>query len=116
MQFDIIRNYCLGKPEVVEDFPFGPDVIVWKVCGKMFCLGNIGDFVSINLKCDPEYALKLREQFEQVRPGYHMNKTQWNTVYFDGIREKDIFAWIDHSYNEVVQKLPKKLKERILHE
>lgn len=113
MQLHTIREYCLSKPDVEETTPFGPDVIVWKVAGKMFCLGNIENFESINLKCDPELAAELREHYPQVQPGYHMNKTQWNTVYFEGLEDRLIFEWIDHSYEEVVRKLPKKLRTRL---
>jgi predicted DNA-binding protein (MmcQ/YjbR family) len=111
MHFDTIQQYCLSKSVVTEEFPFGPETIVWKVLGKMFCLGNIDNFESINLKCDPERALELRESYSQIVPGYHMNKTQWNTVYFDGLAEKFVFELIDHSYNEVVRKLTKKSRE-----
>ena len=114
MHFDIVQQYCQAKPGVEEDFPFGPDTIVWKELGKMFCLGDINDFESINLKCDPERAIVLRERYYQITPGYHMNKTQWNTVYFDGLPEKLVFELIDHSYEQVVQKLPKKTRE-LLH-
>lgn len=111
MHFDTIQQYCLSKRGVTEDFPFGPETIVWKVSGKMFCLGNIDNFESINLKCDPERAQELREHYSQIVPGYHMNKTQWNTVYFDGLTEKFVLELVDHSYSEVVRKLTKKSRE-----
>lgn len=111
--FDEIRNYCLGLPAVSEHFPFDDRTMVWKVAGKMFCLGDILDFDSINLKCNPEKAVELREQFEQIRPGYHMNKTMWNTVSFNGLDKNFIFDLILHSYEEVVRKLPKKLQTEI---
>lgn len=112
--FEIIQQYCFQKPEVTEEFPFDSDTIVWKVAGKMFCLGSVGDFVSLNLKCTPERAAELREEFTQIQPGYHMNKTYWNTVYFDGLSQKLVFELIDLSYNLVVQKLPKKARLAIL--
>lgn len=80
----------------------------------MFCLGNVDSFESVNLKCDPEYAVELREAYHQIQPGYHMNKTQWNTVYFEGLTEKLIFELIDHSYSEVVRKLPKRVQLELL--
>lgn len=108
MQFDIIRDYCMSKKGVTETFPFDSETIVWKVLGKMFCLGNISDFSSLNLKCDPERALELREQYDQITPGYHMNKQLWNTVALEGLPSALVFELIDHSYDEVVRKLPKK--------
>lgn len=111
--FEIIQQYCLEKRAVTQEFPFDPNISVWKVAGKMFCLGNINEFDSINLKCDPERAIELREQYEQIKPGYHMNKTMWNTVYFEGLKQSLIFELIDHSYDLVVQKLPKKLRQEI---
>ncbi|MBL7813148.1 MAG: MmcQ/YjbR family DNA-binding protein [Bacteroidetes bacterium] len=107
MWFDIVRDYCVSLPGVTEEFPFGPDTIVWKVAGKMFCLGNAEQFRSINLKCDPERAAELRESIEQVQPGYHMNKTMWNTVVLDGLSWNFVQDLIRHSYDEVVRKLPK---------
>lgn len=111
--FDDIRNYCLSLPAVSEHFPFDDRTMVWKVAGKMFCLGDIMEFDSINLKCNPEKAIELREQFEQIKPGYHMNKTMWNTVSFNGLDKNFIFDLILHSYEEVVRKLPKKLQTEI---
>ncbi len=111
--FEYIQNHCLGKSFVEETFPFDETTIVWKVAGKMFCIGDINNFQSISLKCNPEKAIELREQFEQIQPGFHLNKNLWNTVYLDGLNLDFVFSLIDHSYQEVVQKLPKKLKEEI---
>lgn len=113
MQFETVRDFCIALPMVTEEFPFGPDIMVWKVAGKMFCLGDINRFDSINLKCDPERAAELRERHEQVQPGYHMNKTLWNTVYFEGLSQNFISELILHSYDEVVRKLPKKVQVEI---
>lgn len=113
MYLEIIRQYCLAKPAVSESFPFDSQTIVWKVAGKMFCLGDIETFESINLKCDPEKAVELREAYPQIKPGYHMNKTQWNTVTLDGLSENFIFGLIDHSYEQVVRKLPKTLRTQL---
>jgi predicted DNA-binding protein (MmcQ/YjbR family) len=110
---DNIRDICLSLPLVTEEFPFDKSTLVWKVSGKMFCLGNIDNFVSINLKCNPERALELRERYPQIVPGWHMNKTLWNTVYFDGLPENLIAELIFHSYEEVVRKLPLKKQSEI---
>ena len=106
MNIEDIRNYCLLKKGVTEGFPFDEETLVFKVAGKMFALVDLEDDLSINLKCDPEKAPELREQFPAVIPGYHMNKKHWNTVIIDGsIRDKLIREWIDGSYNLVVKKL-----------
>ena len=114
MHFDIIQNYCISKPGVSESFPFDNVTLVWKIMGKMFCLCNVEEFNSLNLKCDPERAIELREKHPQITPGYHMNKKLWNTVILDGLSEKFVFELIDHSFNEVVRKLPKKIQQSII--
>jgi predicted DNA-binding protein (MmcQ/YjbR family) len=104
------RAYCLAKPNVIEGTPFGEDTLVFKVGGKMFALASL-DAVPprVNLKCDPERALDLRDRYEEVQPGYHMNKKHWNTIQLGGaIPEAELCAMIDHSYDLVVQSLPKK--------
>jgi len=103
------REYCLGKGDAIEDLPFGPDVLVFKVAGKMFALAVFDEMpTTVNLKCDPDWALDLRDHYEQVRPGYHMNKKHWNTVEIDtGIPDADLRRMIDHSYELVVERLPK---------
>ncbi|MBL0339711.1 MAG: MmcQ/YjbR family DNA-binding protein [Bacteroidetes bacterium] len=111
MNIEELRSYCLSKKGVTESFPFDEDTLVFKVMGKMFCLTSISEPDSINLKCEPEKAIELREQYPCVQPGYHMNKKMWNTVEIDGsISKKLLKDWIDHSYNEVVAGLPKKLQ------
>ena len=97
-----------------EGFPFDETTLVFKVAGKMFALTDLeGDF-SVNLKCDPELAVELRERYTCVLPGYHMNKKYWNTVLIDGsVPDKLLREWIDHSYEKVVEGLPKKLREKI---
>jgi predicted DNA-binding protein (MmcQ/YjbR family) len=108
MDIAAYRAYCLQKKGVSETFPFDESTLVYKVMGKMFALTNVDTFESINLKCDPEIALQLRELYEGVSPGYHMNKKHWNTIKIDGrIPDPLIYQWIDHSYNLVVDKLPK---------
>lgn len=74
MNIEEFRDYCLHKPEVSEEFPFGPDTLVFKVAGKMFALTSIDEYVSVNLKCEPERALELREEYKSIKPGFHMNK------------------------------------------
>ena len=112
MNIEEYRNYCLNKPGVTEDFPFDSQTLVFKVGGKMFALADIDTFESINLKCDPELAIELREKYESVLPGYHMNKKHWNTVNIDGtINDNLIYEWIDHSYDLVFNNLPLKIKK-----
>ncbi len=103
------REYCLSKPRATEGTPFGPDVLVFKVGGKMFALAVLDEMpTTVNLKCDPDWALDLRDRYEQVRPGYHMNKKHWNTVEIEsGIPSAELRKMIDHSYDLVVESLPK---------
>ncbi len=103
------REYCLGKPRATEGTPFGPDVLVFKVGGKMFALAALDEVpATVNLKCDPDLALDLRDRYDQVRPGYHMNKKHWNTVEIEsGIPDTELRKMIDHSYDLVIKGLPK---------
>jgi predicted DNA-binding protein (MmcQ/YjbR family) len=103
------REYCLTKPGASEEIPFGPDVLVFKVHGKIFALAALDEVPpTVNLKCDPDLALDLRDRYEQVRPGYHMNKKHWNTVEIEtGIPDVELRKMIDHSYNLVIEKSPK---------
>lgn len=97
-----LREYCISLPDVTEGFPFGEDTLVFKAFGKMFALANLNGELSVNLKCDPEKAIELREIYPAVEPGYHMNKRHWNTVRIDGsIPQGLIKEWINHSYNLV---------------
>ncbi len=99
------REYCLAKPQATESTPFGDTVLVFKVRGKIFALLSFDEVPArVNLKCDPDLALELRDRFEQVRPGYHMNKKHWNTVDLEsGIPEAELRTMIDHSYELVVK-------------
>jgi len=110
-----LRDYVLGKPGAEETFPFGPEVMVMKVGGKMFALiGWENVPVTINLKCDPERAIELRELYSGVAPGYHMNKKLWNTVTMDGSVDLDfVCELIDHSYDLILASLPRKLQAEI---
>lgn len=115
MNLEEIREYCLRKKGVTEDFPFDEETIVFKVLGKMFLLTNVNDIeISVNLKCEPELAIELRERYDSVQPGYHMNKKMWNTVKYNGeFSEKEFYQMIDHSYNEVVKKMTKKMQQEL---
>ena len=115
MNHDIIREYCLQKKATTFDFPFDEEVMACRVAGKIFVLMSILQFpVSINVKCDPEKAIDLRERYEAVKPGSHMNKTHWNTVTCDGsLSDAEIFSFIDHSYEMVLQSIPKKIRNEI---
>lgn len=114
MNIEEFRDYCLKKPGVTEEFPFGPETLVFKVMGKMFALTNIELFESVNLKCEPGKAIELREKYPSVLPGYHMSKKHWNTIMMnDLLNDQLIFEWIDNSYNLVVDGLTKKERERL---
>jgi len=104
-----LRDYCISKPNVTESFPFDEDTLVFKVNGKMFALTNLIGDLTINLKCNPEKAIELREMYPAVEPGYHMNKQHWNTIRIDGsISTSLIKEWIDHSYSLVDKRKGKK--------
>ncbi|MGV3510102.1 MAG: MmcQ/YjbR family DNA-binding protein [Sphingobacteriaceae bacterium] len=114
MDIETLRDYCLSKKGVTESLPFGPDALVFKVGGKMFLLTNLQNPDSFNAKCDPERAIALREEFEEIVPGYHMSKVHWNTVSMTGrLTLMQLQELIDHSYVLVYEGLPKKLKEEI---
>ncbi|MBK6504785.1 MAG: MmcQ/YjbR family DNA-binding protein [Ignavibacteria bacterium] len=115
MDLEAFRKYCLSKKGVSEGFPFGEDTLVFKVMGKIFAITSFEQPLSVNLKCDPEKAVELRESYEDVQPGYHMNKKHWNTVNFEGeISVRELKEMTDHSYELVVNSLTKKLKEELL--
>jgi predicted DNA-binding protein (MmcQ/YjbR family) len=115
MDVESFREYCLSKAAVTEGTPFGPDVLVFKVSSKMFALLALDEVpATANLKCDPDLALELRDRYEQVRPGYHMNKKHWNTVEIDsGIPDSELRKMIDHSYELVVRTLPKAVRAKL---
>lgn len=108
MNIEELREYCLSKPYSDEYFPFDQSTLAFKVFDKIFGLINIdASHPMINLKCDPEKALQWREEFLQVKPGYHMNKKHWNTVDFTDMDDgRIIMEMIDHSYECVVKKMP----------
>lgn len=106
MNIEDIRDYCLSRNDVEETQPFGPDVIVFKTNEKVFLLLPLdSEKVRFNVKCDPELAVNLRENYHCVLPGYHMNKKHWNTVIVDGsVKNAQLKEWIDHSYLLVTKK------------
>ena len=113
MHIEDFRNYCLSKKAVEECFPFDEVTLVFKVMGKMFAVTGLEhEEFKVNLKCDPEYAMELREEYEDVQPGWHMSKVHWNTVYFENDLSDDLLrSLIDHSYEMVVKKLKKADRE-----
>ena len=115
MNIEALREYCLSKKEVTEEFPFGNDTLVFKVKGKIFLRAGLDNNpLQFNVKCDPEKAIELRERYDAVQPGYHMNKKHWNTVTVDGrLSQKLVLEMIDDSYDLVVQSLPKKEKDEL---
>ena len=114
MDIEFLREYCLKKQFVSEETPFGPDALVMKVHNKMFCIFSISNFVSINLKCNPEEAPELRANYIAIEPGFHMNKKHWNTVKFhQDASDEFILKMLDVSYLLVVKTLPKKLQATI---
>lgn len=115
MNIEELREHCMLKTMVEESFPFGNDTLVFKVAGKMFLLASLEVTpLQFNAKCHPDKAVELRENHPNVLPGYHMNKTHWNTILCDGsVPRKTLLQWVDDSYALVVNSLPKKLKEQI---
>lgn len=114
MNIEELREYCLSKKGVTESFPFDEVTLVFKVMNKMFCLTSLDGDLSMNLKNTPEKNISLREEFNAVREGYHMNKVHWNTVEIDGsIPDKMLHLWIDESYDLIVKSLPKKTQAEL---
>jgi len=114
MNIEELQNYCMSKKGVTESFPFDNVTLVFKVMNKMFALTNLDSDLTINLKCEPDKAIELREEFSAVLPGYHMNKNHWNTVIIDGsVSTNLIKQWIDDSYNLVVKSLTKAMQAEL---
>jgi predicted DNA-binding protein (MmcQ/YjbR family) len=112
-----IAAFLMKFPETAEEQPFGPNVDVYKVAGKMFAILSPDETPpSVSLKCDPVLALELREEYSAVTPGYHLNKTHWNTVALDGtVPDHELKQMISHSYERVVSGLPKAVRTQIAH-
>lgn len=115
MNIEQFRDYCLSKKASSEDFPFGPETLVLKVGGKIFAITGLdSDHFTVNLKCDPDKAVELREQYPEIQPGWHMNKKHWNTVDFEGgLDGRTLRELIDHSYELVLNSLKKSEREAI---
>jgi predicted DNA-binding protein (MmcQ/YjbR family) len=114
MDIEEVRAYCLLKKGAEESFPFDDTTLVIKVGGKIFILLNLENDFSMNLKCDPERAIGLRESNPAITPGYHMSKKHWNTVIPDGsVSKKLLFEMIDHSYDLVFRSLPAKVRSEV---
>jgi predicted DNA-binding protein (MmcQ/YjbR family) len=115
MNIVFFREYCLSKPGVSEDTPFDENTLCFKVGGKIFAITDIELFESVNLKCDPEQSILLREKYPGIIPGYHMNKKHWNTVLLDGsVGDKLILELTDHSYHLVFDGLSRKTQATLL--
>ena len=117
MDLDSFRNYCLAKKGVTEELPFGPDVLVFKVMGKMFALGALESTpFKVSLKCDPERAIALRDQYpDHIEGAYHMNKQHWNSLQIEMLPPQLVIELVEHSYDLVVQSLTKKLQQELKH-
>ncbi len=115
MNIEELRDYCLSKKGVEETLPFGPETLVFKVMGKVFLLAGLDSRpLQFNVKCNPEKAIELREEFDCVLPGYHMNKKHWNTIIVNGTAsKKQLHEWITDSYNLVVSGLSKTEQKKL---
>ncbi|MFN7314026.1 MAG: MmcQ/YjbR family DNA-binding protein [Bacteroidota bacterium] len=112
MHIELFREICLSLKGVEETFPFGEDVLVYKVLGKIFALTSFSGHDSCNLKCNPDYAIELRSEYSAVQPGYHMNKQHWNTITYNlDLPDALLRDLIKHSYDLVVASLPKKQQQ-----
>lgn len=117
MNVEDFREFCLYKAHVTESLPFGEETLVFKLNGKIFALLSLVNEPECNLKCDPEYAISLREEYEGIIPGYHMNKKHWNTIRFHSdVNDKFFYDLIDHSYSLILNKFSKKIQKELAHE
>ena len=115
MNLEELREYCLSLPHVTEDMPFDEDILVFRICNRIFVLTSLESVpLRVSLKCDPERAIELREQYpDKIVPGYHLNKKHWNTVLLEGLPLTLIDEMIIDSYMLVVEKIPKKERESL---
>ena len=112
MNVETVRNYCLSLPQVTEDFPFDETTLAFRIAGKIFAMIDLENTEWFVLKCEPEYAIDLRECHPEIAPAWHMNKKHWNQLnLFGALTDSLVQNLIRHSYNEVVRKLPKKVRE-----
>ena len=116
MNLEELREYCLSLPHVTEDMPFGEDILVFRICNRIFVLTSLESVpLRVSLKCDPERAIELREQYpDKIIAGYHLNKKHWNTVLLEGLPPALIKEMIQHSYDQVLAKVPKKEREMLI--
>ncbi|MBR6815243.1 MAG: MmcQ/YjbR family DNA-binding protein [Alistipes sp.] len=113
MDIETVREYCLSKRAATEEFPFDDTTLVFKVAGKMFACMPLEKADMLILKCDAEYALELREEYSAIEPAWHFNKKYWNQLRISELEEGLLKRLIDHSYDEVIRKMPRKLREEI---
>ena len=115
MNIETFRDFCLTLPHTTEDMPFGEDFLVFRICNRIFALTNLEHIpVSVSLKCEPERAVELREEYpDKIVAGYHLNKKHWNTVLLESLPEVLIKEMVQHSYNQVLAKVPKKEREAL---
>lgn len=113
MDIETVREYCLSKRATTEEFPFDDTTLVFKVAGKMFACMPLEKADMLILKCDAEYALELREEHSAIEPAWHFNKKYWNQLRISELEEGLLKRLIDHSYDEVIRKMPRKLREEI---
>ncbi|GGF80039.1 MmcQ/YjbR family DNA-binding protein [Wenyingzhuangia marina] len=115
MNIEDLRTYCISKAHVSESFPFDESTLVFKVSDKMFALTGLERIPhAVNVKCDPEMAIELREKYSSVTSAFHMNKKHWNTILLaSDMSTDDIKKWIDHSYDLVVKSLTKKKQKEL---
>ena len=116
MNLEELREYCLSLPHVTEDMPFSEDILVFRICNRIFVLTSLESVpLRVSLKCDPERAIELREQYpDKIIAGYHLNKKHWNTVLLEGLPSALIKEMIQHSYDQVLAKVPKKEREMLI--
>ena len=116
MNLEELREYCLSLPHVTEDMPFVEDILVFRICNRIFVLTSLESVpLRVSLKCDPERAIALREQYpDKIVAGYHLNKKHWNTVLLESLPLTLIKEMIQHSYDQVLAKVPKKEKEALI--
>ncbi|MES2797754.1 MAG: MmcQ/YjbR family DNA-binding protein [Bacteroidota bacterium] len=111
MNIEELREYCLSKKGATEDTPFGPEILVFRLVNKIFALTNLESTdLRVNLKCEPSYAMELREKYDFILPGYHMNKKHWNTILIEKAPQNLIKSLIDHSYAQIYESLSNKEK------
>ena len=114
MDIESIREYCLQKPLATEEFPFDETTLVFKVAGKMFACLPLERSDMLTLKCDADYAIELRDRYSAIEPAWHFNKKYWNQHRISELDDGLLISLIDHSYDEVLKKLPRKTREEIL--